>query len=179
MLKVKLTRTQSDAYGLYDYRVIPFGGDQYVTITGEILIDDEIIGNMTMYELSGDVNLYDMAYQVPGDTLTIAEQICDMDGFIRKSFAIEDKFVILDNIRIEPEYRNNGYGSIIMQNILVYLNDAYNHSIDSVVLYTGVLDDMEGMDINALNNHCDRLVKFYEKAGFSNAGFNVMIKKKG
>ena len=181
MLEVRLERHECDAYGLYDYRVVPFGGTPYVTIIGTICVDGEEIGRMTMYELNADINLYDMAYQIPGDVLIISEQICDNNGNIKKEFCINDKFVILDNLNIDPEYRGKGYGSLVAKHLLVYLNDAYHHQIDAVVLYASMyeIEDCEEMDLPTFNNHSDKLVKFYEKAGFEEIQYNVMIKKKG
>jgi GNAT superfamily N-acetyltransferase len=181
MLEVKLTRTTCDAYGLYDYRVVPFGGTPYITIFGEILVNGEQVGRITMYELNADINLYDMACQIPGDILVIAEQICDNDGCIKTEFNINDKFVIVDNIEIDPEYRGKGYGSLVAKHLLVYLNDAYNHQIDAVVLYASMyeIEDCEEMDLPTFNNHSDKLVKFYKKAGFDEIQCSVMIKKKG
>ena len=181
MLEVSLERHECDAYGLYDYRVVPFGGTPYVTIIGTICVDGEEIGRMTMYELDSNINLYDMAYQIPGDVLVIAEQICDNNGNIKKEFCINDNFVILDNLSIDPEYRGKGYGSLIAKHLLVYLNDAYHHQIDAVVLYASMyeIEDCEEMDLPTFNNHADKLVKFYKKAGFEEIQYNVMIKKKG
>ena len=181
MLNVRLERHECEAYGLYDYRVVPFGGTPYVTIIGTICIDDEEIGRMTMYELDANANLYDMAYQIPGDFLVISEQICENNGNLKKELNINDKFVILDNLNIDPEYRGKGYGSLVAKHLLVYLNDAYHHQIDAVVLYASMyeIEDCEEMDLPTFNNHSDKLVKFYEKAGFSEIQCNVMIKKKG
>ena len=181
MLEVRLERHECDAYGLYDYRVVPFGGTPYVTIIGTICVDGEEIGRMTMYELDSNINLYDMAYQIPGDVLVISEQICDNNGIIKKEFCINDKVVILDNLNIDPEYRGKGYGSLVAKHLLVYLNDAYHHQIDAVVLYASMyeIEDCEEMDLTTFNNHADKLVKFYKKAGFEEIQYNVMIKKKG
>ena len=180
MLEVKLTRTTCDAYGLYDNRVVPFGGTPYETIIGDICLDGKEIGRMTMYELSADINLYDMELQIPGDILVIAEQICDHQGYLRKDFCIQNKFVILDNINIDPEYQKNGYGTLVTKSLLVYLNDAYNHEIDAVILYASMyeIDDCEEMYLSTFNNHSDKLVKFYKNAGFEEINCNVMIKKK-
>ena len=181
MLKVKLAKDQCDAYGLYDCRVVSFGGTPYATITGEIFVEDEEIGRMTMYELDADVNLCDMALQIPGDVLVIAEQICDMDGNIMSKHGIENKFVILDSLFIEPEYRNLGYGTMVVKNLLTYLNDAYDHKIDAVVLYASMyeIEDCEEMDLPTFNNCSKKLVHFYERSGFAEIRDGVMIKKKG
>ena len=180
MLEVKLTRTTCDAYGLYDYRVVPFGGTPYITIVGEIFVDGEQIGRMTMYELDADINLFDMEYQIPGDSMIIAEHICNNNGTIKNEY-VEDKFVILDNLFIDPEYRNKGYGSLVVKDLLVCLNDAYEHRIDSVILYASMydFDDCEEMNLETFNKQSERLIKFYTKAGFSNIGDGIMLLKKG
>lgn len=181
MLKVKFAKDQCDAYGLYDERVLSFGGTPYATITGEIYLNDEIIGRMTLYELAADINLYEMMYQIPGDIGVITDQICDTNGNISSKLGINDKFVILDNLFIEPEYRNKGYGSIVAKNILTYINDAYDNNIDAVVLYASMyeIEDCEEMDLATFNSQCDALRVFYEKAGYTHMNFNVMMKKKG
>ena len=181
MLKVKLTRTTCDAYGLYDDRVVPFGGTPYITINADICLDDEKIGYMILHELNSDINLYDMMYQVPGDIGVIADQICDLNGNIKKSFNIQNKLVILDTLYIEPEYRNRGYGALAAKHLLVYLNNAYEHTIDAVVLYASMyeIEDCEEMDIETFNTQSERLVRFYERAGYTNINLGVMIKKKG
>ena len=181
MLKVKLAKDQCDAYGLYDERVVSFGGTPYATITGEILLGDEQIGRVTMYELNADVNLCDMSLQIPGDVLVIAEQICDINGNIMSKYGIKNKFVILDNLFIEPEYRNKGYGSIVAKNILTYINDAFDNNIDAVVLYASMyeVEDCEEMDLQTFNNSSQKLVCFYERSDFTEIRDGVMIKKKG
>lgn len=179
MLKIQLTRTTCDAYGLYDYRVIPFGGTPYITISGEIYLDDEQIGRMTMYELSNDINLEEMAYQIPGDILVIAENICDNNGKIKEEYAVNEKFVILDNIFIEPEYRNKGYGTLAVKHLFTTLNDAYNWKIGTIVVYASAydFDDIEEANIDILNNNSEKLIKFYQKSKFEHIGNNVMIRK--
>lgn len=181
MLKVKLIRTTTDAYGLYDDRVMPFGGNPYITITAEICLNDEVIGRAILYELAADINLYDMMYQIPGDIGVIADQICDINGNILSKFGISDKFVILDNLYIEPEYRNNGYGTLVAKHLLEYLNDAYNHTVDAVFLYASIyeIEDCEEMDLSTFNNYSNKLIRFYEQSGFTEIRNNVMIKKKG
>jgi GNAT superfamily N-acetyltransferase len=181
MLKVKLTKDQCDAYGLCDERVVSFGGTPYATITGEIFMGDEEIGKMTMYELDADVNLCDMALQIPGDVFVIADAICDLDGNLLAKYGIKNKFVLLDNLFIEPQYRNLGYGTTVANNLLTYLNDNYNNQIDAVVLYASMyeIEDCEEMDLPTFNARCDTLRVFYEKAGYTHMNFNVMMKKKG
>jgi GNAT superfamily N-acetyltransferase len=181
MLELKLERCACDCYGFEDYRIIPFGGIPYVTILGTIIVDDEEIGNVTMYELSSDINLMDMAYQIPGDTLVIAEHICDSNGNVKSVYVGNDKFVILDKIYIEPEYRNKGYGTLIAKHLLMTLNDAYDHNIDSIILYASMyeIEDCEEMDLPTFNDQSEKLIRFYEKAGYVNSGNGIMIKKKG
>ena len=119
MISVKFERTLSNAYGLYDYRIVPFDGDNYNTITGVIKLGETEIGNMTLYELDGDTNLGDMYCQIPGDIAILAEVLCDHNGKLLPQYVCHNgHLVILDSIYIDPEYRNKGYGSLIMKHLM-------------------------------------------------------------
>ena len=177
-ITVKFEKTLTNAYGLYDNYVMPYAAPVYLTITGEILKDDVVIGRLTMYELDGNIELQNMCLQIPGDIAVIADVVCDRNGKIKYDL---DKFVILDQIYIEPEYRNQGYGSEIMRKLTVMLNDAYNHSIDAILLYASIFDVEEyfSAPIGKFEQDVERLVRFYERNGFENIENNVMIKMKG
>lgn len=181
MIKITFERTLSNAYGLYDYRIVPFDGDNYNTITGVITLNDVQIGTMTLYELFDNTNLGDMCYQIPGDVAILAEVLCDYDGNLLSKYACRNgHLVILDNIHIDPEYRNKGYGSLVIKHLMQTLNDAYNHEIEMLVLYASIYDlhDCEEMSLDCFNAHADRLVKFYSKAGFELVENYVMIQRK-
>lgn len=178
MIIVKFERTLTNAYGLVDNYVMPYNAPTYTTITGKILKDDIEIGNLTMYELDGSVNLGDMSLQIPGDVAVIADAICNNDGTLKYKV---DKVALLDQIYIEPEYRGNGYGTIVVKDLITMLNDACNNEIDMIVLYASIfdIDEYISAPIGKFEKDVARLVSFYERAGFTQMENNVMLMKKG
>lgn len=178
MITVKFDRTLTNAYGFEEGRIMLYSAPTYVTINGEIYKDNIKIGEMTLYEIDGSLNFAAMSMQVPGDTGVIADVICNATGRLKYD---TEKFVILDQIHIDPEYRNQGYGSQIMKGIMETLNDACNHTIDMMVLYASIfdIDEYIGCPIGKFEADVARLVGFYERAGFKHVENNVMIKMKG
>ena len=176
---VKFERTITNAYGIQDNYVMSINSQTYHTITGEIFKDDESIGKLTLYEIAGYIDLGDMSLQIPGDTAVIADAICDYNGNLK--YDNIENLVILDQMHLEPEYRNQGYGSLVAKSLMTMLNDAYGHNIDLIVLYASIFDVETYRDapIGTFEKDVDRLVKFYEKAGYEHLENNVMIKMKG
>lgn len=177
-ITVKLDKTLTNAYGIYDDYVMPYAAPVYTTITGEILRNNDVVGRMTMYELDGNIELQDMRLQIPGDIAVIAEAVCGSNGKIKYDL---DRFIILDQMYIEPEYRNQGYGNEVLRQLNSMLNGEFGSNIDAILLYASIFDVEEyfSAPIGKFEQDVERLVRFYERNGFCNIENNVMIKMKG
>ena len=76
--------------------------DEPVAIVGEILIDGNKIGEITLYEFNNDQEFFELCDARSGDCSVIAKAICGKSGAVLKKYLTKDSeyeaIYILDNI---------------------------------------------------------------------------------
>lgn len=165
-----------------EYFPIDLCEDEPPCIRGSICVDDEEIGRLNLYELYNGCGLLDMCDAVSGDCETIAAVICDDDGKILDKYLpdeyLYETVLILDHISLDAQYRGKGIGSDIVKNLIHIVR--YQFDTGSTIFLCA--SDYEaatkyGFDSPEYEKGCERLISFYEQAGFTVIKNNIMMYK--
>lgn len=149
-------------------------------LCGEILVDNEEIGQITIYKLYNDKNFFNHCDSVSGDLSVVANAICGKSGAILKKYLSgesEYNFVyILDKITIDKEYRNQGIGSAIIKNLLKMINYQFGEG-STIFLCASPYEiaHQYGFESEEYKKETNRLIQFYTKLGFQIVKDNVMV----
>lgn len=179
---VILERKDSVTYEFEDGQFVPSDADEWEPslIYGEILIDDDKIGQFTIYELYNDTNFFDHCDNFSGDLSAVAGAICGKSGAILKKYLSNKhgyNFVyILDKITIDKEYRNQGIGSTIIKNLLKMTKYQFGEEATIFLCASPYeIAHQYGFKSEEYKKETNRLIQFYTKLGFQIVKDNVMV----
>ena len=149
-------------------------------IVGEIMIEDNCVGQIVGFELYNDESAYSKLDEISGDCAKIAEVICDDMGYIKDEYINEmasfENVFILDNITIEVDFRGKGIGESILKNLSKMLEVQFGCG-ENIFLCASDFNSAKefGFESDEYKNGCKKLIKFYEKCGFKLIKDNVMV----
>lgn len=180
--EVILERSNSVIHHFYDGEYSPYDDleEEPSQICGEILIDGKSIGSIRLYELMNDETFRDQCDAVHGDLEAVASAVCGKSGAVLKKYLSEeseyDYIYILDEIRIDEEYRNCGIGSIVIKNLFKMLNYQFD-SGSTIFLCASDFESAAkyGFESDEYENGKTRLIRFYKKMGFRVVKDNIMV----
>ena len=143
-------------------------------------MENEEIGDIILYELYNDEDFLSKCDFVSGDCEIIASVVCDESGAVSdehlNDYSRGDNIIILDSIRIDERYRNQGIGSTLISNLSEMLEYQFGE-FACILLYAGDFEAAKkyGFDSPEYEEGSRRLVEFYERLGFEHIDKNVMI----
>ena len=180
--EVILKRSNSVIHNFYDGEYQPYDDieEEPSQICGKILIDSKRIGGIRLYELMNDETFRDQCASVHGDLETVASAVCGKSGAVLKKYLSEeseyDYIYILDEIKIDEEYRNCGIGSIVIKNLFKMLNYQFD-SGSTIFLCASDFESAAkyGFESDEYENGKTRLIRFYKKMGFRVVKDNIMV----
>ena len=179
--EVILERRNSVIHNFYDGEYQPYDDiEDPAQICGEIIIDNKCIGSIRLYELYNDDRFRDRCDSVHGDVETVASAICGKSGAVLKKYLSEesayDYIYILDEIRIDKEYRNCGIGSVVIKNLFKMLNYQFD-SGSTIFLCASDFESAAkyGFESEEYKNGKKRLIQFYKRMGFRVVKDNIMV----
>lgn len=180
--EVILERSNSVIHHFYDGEYSPYDDleEEPSQICGEILIDGKSIGSIQLYELMNDETFRDQCDAVHGDLEAVASAVCGKSGAVLKKYLSEeseyDYIYILDEIRIDEEYRNCGIGSIVIKNLFKMLNYQFD-SGSTIFLCASDFESAAkyGFESEEYKNGKKRLIQFYKRMGFRVVKDNIMV----
>ncbi len=182
---VKFERINTVTHHFIDCEYSPYDDieEEPSQICGEILIDSKSIGGIRLYELMNDETFRDQCDSVHGDLEAVASAVCGKSGAVLKKYLSEeseyDYIYILDEIKIDKEYRNCGIGSIVIKNLFKMLNYQFDRG-STIFLCASDFESAEqyGFESDEYENGKARLIRFYKKMGFRVVKDNIMVCRK-
>lgn len=180
--EVTLERNNSVCHQFTDgcYSPTDWFDEEPVAINGEILIDDKKIGSILLYDLYNKGNVIDQCDTLSADCEAIAAAICGKSGRILSRYLSGESqyepVYILDQIKINKEYRNQGIGSTVIKNLLNMLNYQYGYG-RSLFLCASDYESSSrhGFDSVEYKNGNKRLIRFYKRIGFRVVKDSIMV----
>lgn len=179
---VTLERTNPITYDFDGDRFDVFDDseDEPVAIVGEILIDGNKIGEITLYEFNNDQEFFELCDARSGDCSVIAKAICGKSGAVLKKYLTKDSeyeaIYILDNITIDKEYRGQGIGAAIVKNLLKMITYQFGEASNLFLCASDFEAAKEhGFESPEYEEGRNRLIKFYSKLGFRVIKDNIMV----
>ena len=184
-MEFELTFSQSDTvvFGFKDSECEPIdlSEEEPTMISGEITIDGKKIGELTGYELYNDYDFYSLCDAVSGDCEVIASAICGKRGYVLKKYLTLpggdfEKIFILDNIKIDKEYRNKGIGSAVLKNLPKMLRYQFGYG-SNIFLCASDFESAHnvGFQSETYKNGNKRLINYYKKFGYRVVKNNIMV----
>lgn len=179
---VKLEKINTVTHHFIDGEHDPYDTleDEPVQICGDICIDNKSIGSIRLYELINDDTFRNQCDSVHGDLATVANVVCGKSGAVLKKYLSEessyDYIHILDEIRIDKEYRGQGIGSIVIKNLFKMLNYQFE-SGSTMFLCASDLESAKqyGFESEEYEKGKKRLIQFYKRLGFRVVKENIMV----
>lgn len=179
---VTLDRTNPITYEFDEdqFEIFDDSEDEPISVFGEIFIDGNKIGELTLYEMNNDREFFELCDARSGDCSTIAKAICGKSGAVLKKYlAKESKYepiYILDNIKIDREYRGQGIGAAVVKNLLKMITYQFGQA-STLFLCASDFEaaDQYGFDSVEYEEGRNRLIKFYSKLGFRVIKDNIMV----
>lgn len=157
-----------------------YNDEEAPMITGNIQYKGSSVGFIHLYELNNDNTFYDRCDATSGDCEAVASAICGSGGAVKRQYLSgekrHDKIYILDHIRIQPKYRNNGIGTTVIKNLLRMLQIQF-HEGKTLFLFASDFESAAEKDFDSeeYKKGTMRLIKYYEKLGFRVIKGNVMV----
>lgn len=163
------------------YEIYDSTEEQLPIIRGDIMINDENIGYITLLEFCDIDNFYELCDIFSGDSEAIACAVCNKSGRISQKFLPNKStcksVCILDKIVIEEKFRGMGIGSIITKNIFSIIRNQFGASVIFLNASDFESANKYGFESLEYKNGTSRLVNFYKKAGFITIKDNIMFIK--
>ena len=162
------------------FNVIDDSEEEPISIYGEVFIDGNKIGELTLYELNNDKDFFDLCDAVSEDCSIVAKTICGKSGAVLKKYLSKDSeyeaIYILDNIKIDKKYRGQGIGSAIIKNLLKMISYQFEEA-STLFLCASDFEVAEeyGFDSHEYEERKNRMIKFYSKLGFHIIRDNIMV----
>jgi len=179
---VTLDRTNTITYDFDgdQFEVFDDSEDEPVSILGEILIDGNKIGELTLYELNNDKDFFELCDARSKDCSEVAKAICGKSGAVLKRYLAKDSeyeaIYILDNITIDKEYRGQGIGAAVVKNLLKMITYQFGEASTLFLCASDFEAAKEhGFDSHEYEEGRNRLIKFYSKLGFRVIKDNIMV----
>lgn len=179
---VTLDRTNPITYdfGEGQFEVFDDSEDEPVFIAGEILIDGNKIGDLTLHELNNDKEFFELCDARSGDCSVIAKAICGKSGAVLKKYLTKDSeyeaIYILDNITIDKEHRGQGIGSAVVKNLLKMITYQFGEASNLFLCASDFEAAKEhGFDSPEYEEGKNRLIGFYSRLGFRVIKDNIMV----
>lgn len=163
------------------YEIHDSSEDELPIIHGNIILNDENIGYITLLEFCDIDNFYELCDIFSGDSEAIACAVCNKSGKISRRF-LPDKSTcksvcILDKIVIEDRFRGMGIGAIIINNIFNIIHNKFGVSVIFLNASDFESANKYGFESLEYKNGTSRLINFYKKAGFKIIKNNIMFIK--
>lgn len=179
---VTLNRVNSLEYLFEDGEFEPFDTNEGEpsSIWGSILVGNEEIGRVLLYELYNDKNFLCCCDNLSSDCATIASVICGKSGAVLKKYLSGESeynyIYILDKITIDSKYRNLGIGSTVVKNLLEMIQYQFDEG-STIFLCASDYEAAHqyGFQSDEYRKGNLRLIQFYTKLGYRVVKDNIMV----
>lgn len=125
------------------------------------------------YAQNNGVSLYDVFDMPDGDSASLIPYLLDEDGEIKDEYySLFNNAYYLDRIYVEEKFRGQGYASFLLKNLPEILMYLVKIEYGIIIVQAQPFDTVDGESIMDYKNkeRTERLIKLYEKNGFSRIG---------
>lgn len=134
----------------------------------------------TTYGINYGIKIQDILDTISTDTATLIPYLLDKNGEIKKEYcSYYNNIYYLDRIFVEEKFRNKGYASFILENLIEILIYLAKVEVGIIMVQAQPFDKVNGKSTMDYKNkdRIERLIKLYERNGFNRMNeSNYLIK---